>query len=358
MRLCGDRLLRMNSMLFLQPLAPILSAILLATIADIVLRLFSDARDRIAPLLGIPARFAARLEAKLNRKSRPRHVRHSRGLITLGVMVLIGLILGAGLDALIVQAYENNWMIAPVLAPIIWFMCFRLTYVWTAGVDLAKKKAKKGSKPDNLIVADGLKVLARRHISTGLVVKPDRHALARLVIEAAALSVHRGWLAIVLWACAAALIGWSPIVVAVLVVTLLEAERVIATADKLGTPFSQPTEMVEAIINFVPARMAALLFVLAAVFTPAAKPVAALMLMFKQADSHTRYNDGWPVAAVAGALHIALQSGTRDRAWIGGPSATAQLAPKDISRALWLHGVAVALCVLIFTAVLLLSLAA
>lgn len=341
----------MTPLQFLQPLAPVLSAILLATIADVVLRLFSGARDRFDPLLGIPARMALRLETKLNRRERPRNVRYSRGIITLLIMIAIGLVLGFGLKEVAVMARSKGWM----LEPVIWFFCFRLTFPWTAGVDLVKQ----WKKPEKALLAEGFAILERRRVPILVAsAKNDKHGLARMVIEATATSLHRGWLSAVLWGCVAALLDFSPIVTAVLIVTMMEAERVIATQDNAASPFVKPFETVEAVINFVPARVAALIFVLAAFFTPGAKPFIALGQMFGQSDAHRSYNSGWPVAAVAGAVDVALQTGGREQAWIGAKTATAQVVAKDVTRVVWLHGVAVGLSVLIFTAVLLLSLAA
>lgn len=344
----------MTPLQFLQPLAPVLSAILLATIADVVFRLFAGARDRFDPLLGVPARMASRLEAKLNRRNRPRNVRYSRGIITLAIMIVIGLVLGFGLQELSIMAQRHGWM----LTPLIWFFCFRLTFPWTTGVDLAKQWKKNEKKPEKALLAEGFAILSRRRVPVLVIsAKTDKFGLARMVIEATATSLHRGWLSLVLWGCVAALLGYSAIVVAVLIVTLMEAERVIATQDNANSPFVKPFETVEAVVNFVPARVAALIFVLAAFFTPGAKPFTALGLMFGQSDAHRSYNSGWPVAAVAGALAVAIQTGGKDQPWIGGKTSTAQVVAKDVMRAIWLHGVAVGLSVLIFTAVLLLSLA-
>ena len=337
----------MNFLVYLQPLTPTLSAILLATIADILLRLIPQARDHLMPLLGLPANMASTLNRRLNRKQRSQGSRFNRGMITLIFMILFGLLLG-----LVLQVIAKRSI---MLEPVIWFLCFHMTFPWTAAAELRKALAK----PEKQAVPAGKAVLERRQI-TALVPtpNPDRHGLARMLIEATAASLHRGWLSPVLWGLTAQMLGLPPLLVAVLIVTLLEAERVIVTQESKGSHFVVIFELIESIINFIPARIAAFLWALGAFFTPGAKPLTALRAMFVQSASHRAANSGWPVAAVAGALNVALPGGKARNLWVGTANATAKAEPKDISRVVFLHAVTLALSVLIFTALLLLSIGA
>src|SRR5690606_27106961 len=138
---------------FLQPLVPMLSAVLVAVLVDVALRfLVPPARDRMDPLFGIPARFAHRLENKLNRAERALSVRLTRGFIALGIMAAIGLILAVGLSVL---SREHE-----IVAPVIWWACFRITFPWTAGLELLKayKSSDSGA-------AKGLAILERHRIT-------------------------------------------------------------------------------------------------------------------------------------------------------------------------------------------------
>src|SRR5690242_11948101 len=99
---------------FLQPLIPVLSAVLVAILGDALLRLLPQARDRLDPLLGIPARMADRLMNKLNRAERAKKTRASRGLITLLFMVIVAVALGGGAEAL--RRYY------PEIEPVLWFL--------------------------------------------------------------------------------------------------------------------------------------------------------------------------------------------------------------------------------------------
>lgn len=337
----------MNFLTYLQPLTPTLSAILLATIADILLRLLPQARDRLMPLLGLPSGLAQSLNRKLNRNQRSQDSRFNRGIISFVFMLSFGLILG-----LILQIIANRHI---TLEPVIWFLCFQLTFPWTASAELRKVL----TKPEKQAINGGLAVLDRRQVSVMVPsLNPDKHGIARMLVEATAASLHRGWLSPIIWGLAAKMLGWPPLLVAVTVVTLLEAERVLVTQQSKGSHFVVIFELIESIINFIPARIAALLWALGAFFTPGAKPFTALRAMFVQSAAHRAVNSGWPVAAVAGALNIALPGGKKRNLWVGAKNATAKAEPKDISRVIFLHAVTLALSVLIFTAMLLLSIGA
>ncbi len=335
-------------MQYLSTLTPVLSAVLVATILDILLRLLPQARDRMLPLLGVPAALAQSLNRKLNRSERGKNTRYNRGVITLGIMMAAGLLLG-GFFQLVVRMNS-------ALEPLIWFICFRLTFPWTAGVELLKAWTNKPNKQD---VAKGLAIIERRQVPVLVPSSnPDRHAIARMMIEAAAVSLHRGWFSPILWGVAAKFAGFPPVLVMVLIVTLLEAERVIVTQESKHTPFTAGFELIEAIINFIPARVAALFWALGAFFTPGAKPLAAIRSMFVQSTTHRAINSGWSVAAVAGALNVALHGGKTRDGWVGGKNATARADINDIRRVIFLHAVTLALGALVLTALLMLSIGA
>ncbi len=330
----------MSSFQFLQPLVPMLSAVLATVLVDVALRfLVPPARDRFDPLLGIPARVAQRLESKLNRVERTLAARGTRGLIALLVLLALGVVLGAGLTG-----FSKQFEMA---IPVIFFLCFRVTYPWTAGHEVLKASG----------VAGAVAVLARRRVHVAVPTKnPDKHAVLRMVIESAALSLHLGLLTPVFWAALGAYFHVSAVFTVALVVTLLEAVRVVVTTENTHAPFARPFRMVELVLNFVPARIAAVLWILAAVFTPKTSQKDAWDGIFNQSAKHRLYNEGWPIAAVAGALNIALPGGAAKNDWIGPKKATAQVSPPDLRRALWLHAVALGLVVLVFTAMIFLGL--
>jgi adenosylcobinamide-phosphate synthase len=96
--------------------------------------------------------------------------------------------------------------------------------------------------------------------------------------------------------------------------------------------------------NWIPARLASLLILLAALVTPGTQPLTGLRTAWRDARHHRSPNAGWPEAAMAGALDLAL-SGPRayggeilQEPWIG--EGRARVLPRDISRALTLFALA------------------
>jgi adenosylcobinamide-phosphate synthase len=326
----------MNFFTHLQPLVPLLSAVLVALLADAVTRLLvPDFRDRLDPLLGVPARMARRLHDKLNRAVRTRADRAGRGFIAFVMIMGVGGVLGIGLGA---AAAMHPWA-----APLVWFLCLRMGAPWGAG-----PAALRGGGPE---------ILERFRVPVLVPTRtPDRHAVIRMIMETVATSVHLGGLSAIFWACVAVYAGIDGLAVAVFITTLQEADRVVTTPENAGTPFVQLFEITEKIINFVPARVAALLFVLAAFFVPKGRPGAAFRLMFNQGERHILIDSGWPIAAVSGALHVALPAGRGRNKWIGADDATARATDADLRRALWLHAVVSLLVILIFTAMIFLGL--
>jgi adenosylcobinamide-phosphate synthase len=101
------------------------------------------------------------------------------------------------------------------------------------------------------------------------------------------------------------------------------------------------------LLNLVPARLSGVLLALAALATPRAQPLPALRIMLRDAKKHRSPNAGWPEAAAAGALDLALSGPRRyhgqvvNDPWLGEGRARATTA--DINRALRLY---LAACVL------------
>jgi adenosylcobinamide-phosphate synthase len=112
------------------------------------------------------------------------------------------------------------------------------------------------------------------------------------------------------------------------------------------------------VLTAIPARLAALLFVVAALFAPGASPAGALRVAWRDSGKHPSFSAGWPLAAVAGALDLALagpdaQTG-RKTDWIG--SGRARATASDVSRVLYLFVVACLLVVAVAAGAVILSL--
>ena len=100
-------------------------------------------------------------------------------------------------------------------------------------------------------------------------------------------------------------------------------------------------------LNFIPARASALLLAAAAVFVPGARPSRAMAVAWRDAGKHRSVNAGWPEAAAAGALGLALAGPRRygtqtvEDPWLG--DGAQDVEARDIARALRLYVAACAL---------------
>ena len=165
----------------------------------------------------------------------------------------------------------------------------------------------------------------------------DDHAVARLAIAWVAREFVLGAVAPVIWY---ALFGMPGALVHAGVRALAQ---VIGRATPRHRAFGFAAARLGDILNWAPARLGALFIGLASVFVPTSRPGAAIRTMLRDGDKHAWVNDGWPQAAVAGALDLTL-AGPRivdghhqDMAWIG--DGRARATPLDIRRAAYLVGV-------------------
>ena len=104
--------------------------------------------------------------------------------------------------------------------------------------------------------------------------------------------------------------------------------------------------------NFIPARLAGMLFCLAALTLSPRQGRAAWRVMRRDARNHASPNAGWPEAACAGALGIAIagprrsMGGQQSAAWMG-EGGRQRLAAADIRAALKPYVRACILCALL-----------
>jgi adenosylcobinamide-phosphate synthase len=101
------------------------------------------------------------------------------------------------------------------------------------------------------------------------------------------------------------------------------------------------------VLNVIPARISGFLIAAAAALAPQAQARASIRTMLRDASRHRSPNAGWPEAAIAGALGLALAGprryaeGVVDDPWIG--EGRARATPVDMLRALLIYVVACAL---------------
>ena len=167
----------------------------------------------------------------------------------------------------------------------------------------------------------------------------DAHGVARAAIESLAENFSDGVVAPVFWFLLLGVPG-------------LAAYKAINTLDSMighrterHRAFGAWSARADDIVNFLPARFAALLVMLAALPFPWAGARGAWEVALADAHKHRSVNAGWPEAAMAGALGLALAGPRRYGAeWTGdawmGQGGRQQATAADIRRSLKLFAAA------------------
>jgi adenosylcobinamide-phosphate synthase len=118
----------------------------------------------------------------------------------------------------------------------------------------------------------------------------------------------------------------------------------IAHRNERYLDFGRYAARLDTAMNFLPARLSALIVAIAAFAAPGARPWGAARTAIADARKHRSVNAGWPEGAFAGALDLAVAGPRRygslvvDDPWIGRGRARATVA--DMRRALWLFAAA------------------
>ncbi len=261
-------------------------------------------------------RIARGLERRLNRKERGEGTRRMRGVLVVVVLALGAAAAGGALE----------WLGSTV--PFVW-----IAELVAIAALLAQRESYLGAR----LVARALEagdMKTARGALDGLERGPragDAFGLARGAIEAVALRFADRVAAPVFWF---VLLG-LPGMFAYRMVEVLDATL---RARRAGV-FGQGAARLDAALQLLPARLAAILIACAALFVPAGRPGAAARTMMRDARrcGDAQQNAAWPQAAMAGALGLALVGPPRG-AWLGDGRARAE--PGDVRRALYLFMVA------------------
>ena len=263
-------------------------------------------------------------DRKLNRASRSERSRRERGIVT--VIVLVGM--AAGLGVAVEWLCRGSAIGAVIDALVIGILLAqRGLYEHVGAVATA---LEWGGLPAGRE--------AVRHLVGRDPMRLDAPGVARAAIESLAENFSDGVAAPVFWYLLLGLPG-------------LFAYKMANTLDSMighktlrYRSFGWAAARFDDLLNLVPARLSGLLLVAAAMFAGERSAGRAFAAMLRDAKKHHSPNAGWPEAAMAGALGLAL-AGPRDYAegrvndpWIGGGTPLARSA--DISRALRLYALA------------------
>ncbi len=263
-------------------------------------------------------RLIATIEAWLNRSDLADDLRRRNGIVTVLAVVGIAAVVGALIDRL---AAALPWGGVLVIATVAVLVAQRSLYDHVAAVARALESRGLAGGRD-----------AVRHIVGRDPQSLDGAGVARAAIESLAENFSDGVVAPVFWF---VLLGLPGLCAYKAVNTL---DSMIGHRSERFRDFGWAAARLDDLANFVPARLAGLLLTLAACVLPAATGGEAVLTMLQDARKHRSPNAGWPEAAMAGALGIALAGPRRyggelvDDPWVG--RGRSQVGAGDIGRAL------------------------
>jgi adenosylcobinamide-phosphate synthase len=279
----------------------LLAALMLDAVAGDMPALF-----RLVPHpIVLAGRAIAWAETRLNRPELPAAARRGRGILLCSAMVLAAAALGWGLSF--------AWPIEIVVAAVLIAQRGLFDHVRAVAQALETGGEEAGR-------------MAVSHIVGRDPASLDRHGIARAAIESLAENFSDAVAAPVFWY----LLGGLPGLLVYKTVNTLDS--MVGYRSERYLAFGWASARLDDLLNLIPARLSALLLALAA-FSP-----AALKTAWRDHPNHRSPNSGWPEAAMAGALGLAL-AGPRVYAgqapegkWIGDGRREAE--PADIRKAL------------------------
>lgn len=262
-------------------------------------------------------RVIAWFDRRLNRAERGDRARRARGVLVLAVMVAGALFLGGVIQA-IAAWLPYGWALE--LFVLVTLVAQRSLYDHVAAV-------AKGLESDGLAGGRAAVAMIVGRDPQSL----DRHGVSRAAVESCAENFSDGIVAPVFWY---VLLGLPGMLAYKTVNTL---DSMIGHKNDRYRAFGWASARFDDLLNLAPARLAGLL-VAAVAPVAGGSPFAALGTMLRDARKHRSPNAGWPEAAMAGALGLAIAGPrvypgyTVSDPWIGSGRARAEAA--DIRRAL------------------------
>src|SRR3954447_5854846 len=225
-------------------------------------------------------------ERKLNRPHRSERSRRERGIVT--VIVLVGA--AAGLGAVLHWLCSQGFLGASIEALAIGILLSqRSLFQHVAAVAAA---LQFGGLPAGRA--------AVRHIVGRDPASLDAPGVARAAIESLAENFSDGVVAPIFWYLLFGLPGLFAYKMA------NTHDSMIGHKNERYRAFGWAAARFDDIVNLVPARLSGVLLILAAMFAGDALPGPALRIMLRDGGKHHSPNAGWPEAAMAGALGLAL----------------------------------------------------
>lgn len=246
-----------------------------------------------------------------------------------GVLVVMGLVAGAALLGVVIEALPLGWLWSLVGGAILLAQRSLVQHV-QAVADGLRYGVGEGRRAVAMIVGRDTREM-------------DEPAVARAAIESAAENFSDGVIAPAFWY----LVGGLPGILVYKIVNT--ADSMIGYRTPRHEEFGWAAARLDDVLNWVPARITAALIALA--FWSG----RAVDVVRQDAGLHRSPNAGWPEAAMAGVLDVALSGPrsyhgqSRDFPWVNG-SGERQIGVAEIERAisvLWRVWAVVAACTLV-----------
>ena len=295
-----------------------LAVMALALVLDVVI---GDPRwlyDRIAHPVALLGRVIQWLEGLLYPDEPARRV--MRGGMLSGLLIVAAALFGWFLHE-ISFALHYGWLLEALFASVL--LSFRALYDHVAAV---ARGLGEGLAEGRAAVA---KIVGRDPDSL------DGAGVCRAALESLAENFADGSVAPVFWY---ALFGLPGLFAYKAVNTL---DSMIGHRNERYEDFGRVAARIDDAVNWLPARLSVLFVAAAALVTPGTDAMAALRTARRDARGHRSRNAGWPEAAMAGALGLALAGPRRyedeavDDAWMGDGRQDANV--DDIARGLRLY---------------------
>lgn len=225
------------------------------------------------------------LERLLNNPTDESDIRRNGGVAMIGTVIL-AVLLSTLLVQQVTRGLSWGWLIEALLA----------------GSLLAQKEL--GRAVSAVAVAldssleDGRDAVS--HIVGRDTAELGESGVARAAIESLAESTSDAVVAPLFWLIAFGLPGIA------LYKAINTADSMVGHLDRRYRSFGWASAKLDDLVNWVPARLTALLIAGAAFFVPGADPERAWKAALRDARKHRSPNAGWPEAAMAGAMGISL----------------------------------------------------
>ena len=293
--------------------------VLLALVVDVVAGDPPWLYRRIPHPVVLIGNLIASLERLLN-TGKSAVARSLKGIATALIVVTIAGLVGYVLSGLC-RHVPGGWLVEAIVASTL--IAFRSLYEHVSAV---ARGLTAGLAEGRFAVA---KIVGRDPQSL------EEAGVARAAIESLAENFSDGVVAPVFWFVLLGLPG-------------LAAYKAVNTLDSMIGHHSERYEhfgkfaaKLDDAVNYIPARLAGICLVLAALPLPSGDTGGALRSLFTYAPRHRSTNAGWQEAAVAGALGLALAGprqyadGAVEDAWMG--DGRRELKTEDVHRALHLY---------------------